>query len=170
VSEVGVSDRYLQGKLKEPLPNGKSQFVTTRVDPQFADELQKYDVTYTGEVGSTLLQDLLSWILPAVLFFGVWMFLSRRITQGLGGGLMSIGESKAKIYVESDTGVRFSPFAKRSFKISRAREDVSWTEAGRRMDASHTFDGPRRREAAALGHGVIRLFGWRRRRKHSSQR
>ena len=64
VSEVGVSDRYLQGKLKEPLPNGKSEFVTTRVDPQFADELQKYGVTYTGEVGSTLLQDLLSWTQP----------------------------------------------------------------------------------------------------------
>jgi cell division protease FtsH len=37
VSEVGVSDHYLQGKLKEPLPNGKSEFVTTRVDPQFAE-------------------------------------------------------------------------------------------------------------------------------------
>jgi hypothetical protein len=30
---------YIQGRLKEPL-NGKSQFVTTRVDPRFADELQ----------------------------------------------------------------------------------------------------------------------------------
>jgi len=84
VSEVGVSDRYLQGKLKEPLPNGKSEFVTTRVDPQFADELQKYDVTYTGEVGSTLLQDLLSWILPAVLFLGVWIFLSQARHPGIG--------------------------------------------------------------------------------------
>jgi cell division protease FtsH len=120
VSEVGVSDRYLQGKLKEPLPNGKSEFVTTRVDPQFADELQKYDVTYTGEVGSTLLQDLLSWILPAVLFLGVWMFLSRRVAQGLGGGLMSIGKSKAKIYVESDTGVRFDDVA----GVDEAKEEL----------------------------------------------
>ncbi|MGO9326572.1 MAG: ATP-dependent metallopeptidase FtsH/Yme1/Tma family protein, partial [Steroidobacteraceae bacterium] len=52
VSEVGVSDHYLQGKLKEPL-DGKSEFVTTRVDPQFAADLQKYGVTYSGEVGST---------------------------------------------------------------------------------------------------------------------
>ena len=51
VAEIGVSDRYIQGKLKEPLANGKSQFVTTRVDPQFADELQKYGVTYTGRSG-----------------------------------------------------------------------------------------------------------------------
>src|SRR6266566_9386393 len=61
VAEIAVSDRYIQGKLKEPLPNGKSQFVTTRIDPPFADELQKYGVTYTGEVESTLLQDVLSW-------------------------------------------------------------------------------------------------------------
>jgi cell division protease FtsH len=110
IAEVGVSDRYIQGRLKEPL-NGKSQFVTTRVDPRFADELQKYGVTFTGEVDSTLVTDLLSWVVPALLFFGVWMFLSRRVAQGLGGGLMSIGKSKAKIYVEADTGVRFDDVA-----------------------------------------------------------
>jgi cell division protease FtsH len=120
VSEVGVSDHYLQGKLKEPLPDGKSEFATTRVDPRFAADLQKYGVTYSGEVGSTVLQDLLSWIVPAVLFFGVWMFLSRRVTQGLGGGLMSIGKSKAKIYVESDTGVRFDDVREKRDVLERS--------------------------------------------------
>jgi cell division protease FtsH len=111
VAEIGVSDRYIQGKLKEPLPNGKRQFVTTRVDPQFADELQKYGVTYTGQVESTFVSDLLSWVVPVLLFFGLWSFLARRMGQGLGGGLMSIGKSKAKIYVEADTGVRFDDVA-----------------------------------------------------------
>jgi cell division protease FtsH len=112
ISEIGVSDRFIQGKLKEPLPGGQSQFVTTRVDPQFADELQKYEVTYTGEVESTFLRDLLSWVIPIVLFFAVWGFLARRMAgQGFGGGLMSIGRSKAKIYVETDTGVRFDDVA-----------------------------------------------------------
>ena len=110
IAEVGISDRYIQGKLKEPL-NGKTQFVTTRVDPRFAEELRKYNVVFKGEVESTLVQDVLSWILPVVLFFGVWMLLSRRLTQGLGGGLMSIGKSKAKVYVEADTGVRFDDVA-----------------------------------------------------------
>ena len=111
VAKVGVSDRYIQGTLKQPL-NGKTEFETTRVDPRFADQLQKYHVTYTGEVESTFLQDLLSWIVPALLFFGIWMFLSRRVSQGgFGGGLMSIGKSRAKIYVESDTGVRFDDVA-----------------------------------------------------------
>ncbi len=120
IAKVGVSDRYIQGTLKEPL-DGKSEFVTTRVDPRFAEELQKYNVTYTGEATSTLLQDLLSWIVPAALFFGVWMFLSRRVTQGLGGGLMSIGKSKAKVYVESDTGVRFDDVA----GVDEAKEELN---------------------------------------------
>jgi cell division protease FtsH len=111
VDRVAVSDRYIQGTLKEPLPNGKKQFVTTRVDSQLAGDLQKFGVTYSGEVESTLLTDLLSWVVPAVVFFGLWTFLVRRMSQGLGGGLMSIGKSKAKIYVEADTGVTFDDVA-----------------------------------------------------------
>jgi cell division protease FtsH len=111
VAEIGVSDQYIQGKLKKALPDGNVRFFTTRVDPQFADELQKYGVTYTGQVESTFLRDLLSWVVPVVLFFGVWSLIARRMSQGLGGGLMSIGKSKAKVYVEADTGVRFEDVA-----------------------------------------------------------
>src|SRR5215475_7561572 len=111
IAEIAISDRYIQGKLKSPLPSGKTAFITTRVDPQIASELQKYGVSYTGEVESKLLQNLLSWIVPVLIFFGIWTFLLRRMGQGMGGGLMSIGKSKAKIYVESDTGVRFDDVA-----------------------------------------------------------
>src|SRR5215204_4535702 len=106
VAEIGISDRFIQGTLKEALPTGQTRFATTRVEPDFAQELQQYGVKYTGQVESTLLRDILSWVLPVLLFFGVWAYLGRRMAQGLGGpgGLMAIGKSKAKIYVESDTG------------------------------------------------------------------
>jgi cell division protease FtsH len=120
VTEVGISDRFIQGKLKEPL-DGKSQFVTTRVDPEFAGELQKYDVRFTGQIESTLLRDLLSWIVPVALFVGVWMWLGRRMASGLGGGLMSVGKSKAKIYVEADTGVTFQDVA----GVDEAKEELT---------------------------------------------
>jgi len=113
VAELGISDRFIQGTLKQPLPGGQTRFATTRVDPDFAQELQQYGVKYTGQVESTLLRDILSWVLPVLLFFGVWAYMSRRIAAqgGLGGGLMQIGKSKAKIYVEADTGVRFEDVA-----------------------------------------------------------
>jgi cell division protease FtsH len=113
VEKVAVSNRFLQGTLKEPLASGKKQFVTTRVDPDFAAELQKHGVTYSGEIESTFFTDLLSWVIPALVFFGLWSFLARRMAGSGGGlgGLMSIGKSKAKVYVESDTGVRFDDVA-----------------------------------------------------------
>jgi cell division protease FtsH len=113
VASVGISDRFIQGTLKEALPSGQKQFVTTRVDSAFASELDKYGVRFTGQVESTLLRDLLSWVMPVLLFFGLWWYLGKRVADapGLGGGLMSIGKSKAKIYVEADTGVTFADVA-----------------------------------------------------------
>ena len=61
---------------------------------------------FTGVVQSTWLKDLLGWVIPAIVFFGIWMFLMRRFAekQGLGGGgFMAIGKSKAKVYMEQDT-------------------------------------------------------------------
>jgi len=113
VDSVGISDRTVQGTLKQPLPGGQKQFVTTRVDQDVAQELEKYHVRFTGQIESTFLRDLLSWVMPVLLFFGIWWYIGRRAAAGggLGGGLMAIGKSKAKIYVESDTGVTFGDVA-----------------------------------------------------------
>ncbi|MCA6108707.1 ATP-dependent zinc metalloprotease FtsH [Bradyrhizobium cenepequi] len=113
IESVGISDRTLQGTLKEPLPGGQKQFITTRVDPEVAQQLEKYNVRFTGQIESTFLRDLLSWVMPVLLFFGLWWFIARRAAEGggLGGGLMAIGKSKAKIYVEADTGVNFGDVA-----------------------------------------------------------
>ncbi len=113
VASVGISDRTLQGTLKEALPGGQKQFVTTRVDQEVAGELEKYGVRFTGQIESTFLRDLLSWTMPVLLFFGLWWYIGKRAAegQGFGGGLMAIGKSKAKIYVESNTGVTFADVA-----------------------------------------------------------
>ena len=112
IDKVWIEQNTIQGKLKRPEKDGLKQFVTTRVSPDLAARLDQHHVTYFGEVPSTLLPDLLSWILPTLLFFGVWMFVVRRFgQQGLGGGLMAIGKSRAKIYVEKDTKVTFADVA-----------------------------------------------------------
>src|SRR5713101_5574818 len=161
VDRVAVSDRYIQGTLKEPLPNGKKQFVTTRVDSQLAGDLQKFGVTYSGEVESTLVQDLLSWVVPAVVFFGLWTFLSRRMSQGLGGGLMSIGKSKAKIYVEADTGVTFDDVAGVDEAKDELREVVDflknpadYSRLGGRMPKGVLLVGPPGTGKTLLGKAV----------------
>jgi len=114
VSEVVVRDSTVTGKLKSPDPGGKTVIVATRVEPALAERLSRHDVTYSRVLESTLLRDVLSWVVPAAVFFGLWFFVIRRVLdkQGMGmGGFMSIGKSRAKVYVEKDTGVTFADVA-----------------------------------------------------------
>ncbi len=112
VAEVLVSDKTVTGKLKSPDAKGKTVIVATRVEPDLAARLSQYDVPYARVIESTFLRDLLSWILPAVAFFAVWFFLFRRFADKQGmGGFMTIGKSRAKVYVEKDTGVTFADVA-----------------------------------------------------------
>jgi cell division protease FtsH len=110
IEEVVISDQRITGKFTAR-EGGKTVAVANLVPPQLADRLDKYGVKYTRVYESTLLRDVLAWVLPALVFFGVWYLLARRMSQGLGGGFMSIGKSRAKIYVENKTGVTFADVA-----------------------------------------------------------
>jgi cell division protease FtsH len=112
VAEVQVGEDRLQGALKEPL-DGKTRFVTNRVGPELSRELDEAQVKYAGTVENRLLEMLLSWLLPVLLFFGLWLLLAKRLAGrlGPGGGLMSIGKSKAKVFVETDVKTRFEDVA-----------------------------------------------------------
>jgi cell division protease FtsH len=112
VAEVLVSDKTITGKLKSPDAKGKTVIVATRVEPDLAARLSQYEVPYARVVESTFLRDVLSWVLPAVAFFAVWFFLFRKFAERQGmGGFMTIGKSRAKVYVEKDTGVTFADVA-----------------------------------------------------------
>ncbi|WP_221133521.1 ATP-dependent zinc metalloprotease FtsH [Rhizobium lentis] len=119
VAEVAVSDNFIQGRYKEP-QNGRAFFLTTRVEPSLAQQLQSHGVIVTGQIESTFLRDLLSWLIPVALFVGIWMFVLRRMGGGIGGGLMQIGKSKARIYVQSDTGVTLKDVA----GVDEAKEEL----------------------------------------------
>src|SRR5207249_1683059 len=114
VASVVVGQDQLSGELKEPI-NGKKRFVAVRVDADIAKELDQHGVEYRGQFDSNFITMLLSWIVPTALFFGIWIFLGRRMAKQLGGpgggGLMAIGKSKAKVYVETDTKVTFADVA-----------------------------------------------------------
>jgi cell division protease FtsH len=113
IAEVVVSDSRITGKLTGN-GSGKKVAVANLVQPDLAERLSKFGVSYTQVHESTFLRDILSWVVPALVFFGVWYLLVRRMAGqqgGLGGGFMSIGKSRAKIYVEKKTGVTFNDVA-----------------------------------------------------------
>lgn len=112
IEEISIKDNTIEGKFRDPLPDGKQYFVTTRVDLPLAEQLTKYDVKFKGIIQSTFLRDLLSWVLPMLLLFGLWAFFIRRIAEKQGlGGMMTVGKSKAKVYVETGIETTFEDVA-----------------------------------------------------------
>src|SRR5262245_45550381 len=81
-------------EAKTPLP-----FTVVRVDdPELTRDLEQAGGQFKGEVTDEWVATLLSWVVPAVLFFLLWSYLFKRM--GSGGGLMQIGKSKAKVYID----------------------------------------------------------------------
>jgi cell division protease FtsH len=121
IDQVQIGANTIEGKLKKPLPDGRKYFFTSHIDRALAEQLTKHDVKFSGTVKNTFLRDLLSWIVPVAVFFGIWMFFVRRMAakQGLDG-LMTLGKSKAKIYVEKDTKTTFEDVA----GVDEAKEEL----------------------------------------------
>jgi cell division protease FtsH len=112
IEEIVVAPDKIYGELKIDDKGHKKRFITTRVDPLLAEDLQKYKVTFAGRVQSQLIPLLISWVLPVLLVVFVWIFVIRRLAaRGGGPGFMSIGKSKARVYVETDTKVSFDDVA-----------------------------------------------------------
>ncbi|WP_310566878.1 ATP-dependent metallopeptidase FtsH/Yme1/Tma family protein, partial [Hydrogenophaga sp.] len=120
IAKVTISDNRITGQLKQP-EGRKTTLVANRVEPALAERLERWEVPYTRVVQSTLLRDLMSWVIPALVFFGLWIFLMRRFADKQGmGGFMSIGKSKAKVYIQTDTGVTFADVA----GVDEARQEL----------------------------------------------
>lgn len=117
IAQVVVSETTVRGTLREA-GDGPREVVAVRVEPGLADDLDKYGVEYSGKIESNFLSNILSWIVPVLIFFGLYMFVMRRLFErggfgggGGGGGFMSVGQSKAKVYMETDVKVTFDDVA-----------------------------------------------------------
>jgi cell division protease FtsH len=92
--------------------DGRNQFVTNIVDPALLDRIDRADVEITGVPQNTWLGAVLSWVVPVFVFFALWMLVFRKIAEKQGfGGFMQVGKSRAKVYMEKETGVTFDDVA-----------------------------------------------------------
>ncbi|MBX6419746.1 MAG: ATP-dependent zinc metalloprotease FtsH [Nevskia sp.] len=128
IDEVVISDHRLEGsyapaQLTGVLPaervkalqcGGRAQcaFSVVRVDdPALVAELDRAKVPYRGQNESQWLPLVLSWAIPLVGLYFIWMLLLRRTAGGVGAGALEVGKSKARVYVETDTKVTFADVA-----------------------------------------------------------
>src|SRR5215471_12798429 len=134
VSEVAVGQTVIRGRFKpdvappaatHPPATGVGRavrpFETVRVeDPELMRELAKHGVKVSGVVESTFWKDALSWLVPIALFGVLWIVMLRRMNQGGHNGFLTVGRSKAKVYMEKDVNVRFSDVA----GVDEAKEEL----------------------------------------------
>ena len=112
IAEVAITANQIQGKLIEDgLLKGKgARFRTVRVDAETSKLLDPYNVSFKGEIESDFFKNILSWVVPVFLFFGVWYFMMKRMA-GQQAGFMTLGKNKSKIYMQEDLNVTFDDVA-----------------------------------------------------------
>ncbi|HYE83420.1 MAG TPA: ATP-dependent zinc metalloprotease FtsH [Clostridia bacterium] len=90
-------------------------FVTGRVDdPELVNRLHSAQVKFSRVIpkeNSPLMNFILSWILPIIIFIGLGQLLTSSMQKRMGGNAMTFGKSNAKVYVEAQTGKTFSDVA-----------------------------------------------------------
>jgi cell division protease FtsH len=133
VSDLVLDRQSISGIYAGEGPQaGSHRFVTARVeDPGLVGELETAKVTFTGRVENTWFTTLLSWLLPMLVFVGIWLFVLRRL-GGARGDLLAVGKSKARVYMQHDTGVTFEDVAGIDEARSELMEIVDFLKAPER--------------------------------------
>ena len=95
----------------------KTVYKTAMVpDDNLVQRLLDAGVSTTGEEiqQTSLLMSILSWVLPIVIFIAIGQYMSRKMTERMGGDnsmMFGMGKSNAKIYVQSTEGIHFADVA-----------------------------------------------------------
>lgn len=113
-----------QTTIKAVSDDGKSKtvFIAKRVlgDSSLVPLLEKENVNYTAYNESNWLSDVVfSWIIPVLIFFGIWMFFANRMQKNMGNGILGIGSSKKLVNSEKPK-VKFNDIA----GVEEAKEEV----------------------------------------------
>ena len=99
--------KTLEKKFEKKTPT----FSTVRMkDPNLVTLLEKEKIKYRAVQENTWLSSVVSWVLPFLILIAIWVYFFRKIGGG-AGGLMTVGKSKAKVYVQDETKVTFKDVA-----------------------------------------------------------
>jgi cell division protease FtsH len=131
VADLKIGTTTIQGTLltttstpptEAPAATPESRpFTTTRVeDPTLVAELEAHGIAFSGQADKSWVWNLLSWLAPFFILMLFWSAYFRRMGAGASGGLMSVGKSRARIYVEHQITARFEDVA----GLDEAKEEL----------------------------------------------
>lgn len=113
VTEVRVRGSEIQGRLKQGENKEPQAFKTVAVPGDLSKLLAESQVEFTGEPEGNFWTGVLSFVIPFAFIMILFSFISARAgdDRGPGGGLLSIGRSRARVYVEEEIKVTFADVA-----------------------------------------------------------
>jgi cell division protease FtsH len=129
IVEVVISPTTIEGHLHAQGREGENLlFKTIRVDdPNLITDLKEKNIPYAGKLETTWLRDMLIWFLPFLLIIGIWIYVLRRMARG-PTEMMTVGRSKARVYMEKEIHVTFADVAGVDEAIEELREVVDFLQ------------------------------------------
>ena len=120
LSEVTLATTQVEGRSKSVQGQPSKLYRAVRVeDPDLIKDLDARNIPYRGRLESQWAPYLLSWVIPLLILILIWRWFLRRV-GGAQQGLLAIGQSKARIYIDRDTGVTFDDVA----GVDEAKEEL----------------------------------------------
>src|SRR5512136_72006 len=119
LGKIAIGPQTITGDIKGKEGQKERDFMTVRVeDPGLVKDLEDNKIDYSGVYQSAFLNNLLSWVIPIIIFFLIWRVAMKRMGPGMG--VMSFSKSKAKLFAEDETKVTFADVA----GIDEAKEEL----------------------------------------------
>lgn len=106
--------KYVVTPKEQKNPLSKTTYIVTPItDYQLVDRLRDSEAKFYKEPSDgsdAFINILVTWVIPFILLYGFFYLMMRNVGKG-GGGVMGVGKSNAKLYVEKKTGVTFADVA-----------------------------------------------------------
>ena len=132
VKQVAIEDDVILFTIKdEASKDGYAYYQTGRIqqDSDLVNRLKESGAEFSAVIptqDSALMNFLMTWVFPTILFVALGLLMARMLTKHMGGNAMSFGKSNAKIYVESQTGKSFADVAGQDEAKDALREIVDF--------------------------------------------
>ena len=151
--EINETDNKITFTDKEQQGIYKTAMVD---DPELTKRLYNAGAVFSGQIvekPNFLLSFLITWVVPAIIFFAIGQFISQKMMEKAGGGpgsmMFNMGKSKARVYVKSSSGIKFSDVAGEDEAKENLTEIVDYlhnpqkyTEIGAKMPKGILLSGP----------------------------
>ncbi len=121
VKEDKIKNLKITPTMIEALGDG-TRYIAEKIpasDPEFIKLLDEHKVQYSGVMGGGFMAELLSSLLPILIFFAIWIYLAKKMSKGVGGGILGVGKA-GKLINSEKPNVKFDDVA----GVDEAKEEV----------------------------------------------